>query len=190
MPLIHPGSNADMFTKLGRILSHGYMQCGLLPLKIAFPALATMLLGVGICIPNSTFGLNGYEQELLKQGLDSKEFHMIFKQNWLQFVSRFEERELPTSKDIVLQLAKYQFQFKPLPAIVAINAGIPHFFNESFGTKTLADIYLLYMSMVATPAKIIEISQEPQSMNAGEQRIFTYLCQMVGDMKAQERAFF
>lgn len=36
VPLIHPGSDTSMFTKLGRILSHGYMQCGFLPLKIAF----------------------------------------------------------------------------------------------------------------------------------------------------------
>lgn len=58
-------------------------------------------------------------------------------------------------------------------------------------SKSLADIFLLYRSMVATPAKVIEIIQEPESMNSGEQRIiFTYLSQMVGDMKSQELAAF
>ena len=35
VPLIHPGSDTSMFTKLSRILSHGYMQCGFLP-KLLF----------------------------------------------------------------------------------------------------------------------------------------------------------
>ena len=44
--------------------------------------------------------------------------------------------------------------------------------------------------MVATPAKVIAIIQEPESMNSREQRIFTYLTQLIGDMKPQELATF
>ena len=197
VPLMHPGLDAAMFTKLGRILSHGYLQCGFLPLRIAFPALATMLLGVRVCIPNtflvSAFvdSLNSYEQGLLKAGMDSKdEFACDLQTKLVAIVSRFGGRELPTRnnlKEIVLQLAKYQFQVKPLPETIAINAGIPDSQRVFWDSKTLADIYLLYRSMVVTPAKVIE---EPESMNSGEQRIFTYLNQMVGDMKAQELAAF
>ena len=200
VPLVHPGSDAGMFTKLGRILSHGYMQCGFLPLRIAFPTLATMLLGVRLCIPNtflvSAFidSLNSYEQGLLKAGMDSKnEFSCDFQTKLVTIVSRFGGRELPTRnnlQEIVLQLAKDQFQVKPLPATIAINAGIPDSQRVFWDSKTLADIYLLYRSMVATPAKVTEIIQEPDSMNSGEQRVFTYLIQMVGDMKAQELAAF
>ena len=199
VPLIHPGSDTSMFTKLGRILSHGYMQCGFLPLKIAFPVLAAMLLGVEIAIPNkfliSTFidSLNNYEQDLLKQGLSSTEFSCDLQGKLVAIVSRFGARELPTPnnlKDSILQLAKYQFQTKPLPAIIAINAGIPDFERRFWDSKTLADIYLLYYSMVATPAKVIDMIQEPDLMNAVEQRIFTYLCQMVGDMKTEELSSF
>ena len=42
--------------------------------------------------------------------------------------------------------------------------------------------------MVATPAKVIAIIQEPEAMNCVQQRIFTYLNQMVGDMKAHDVA--
>ena len=199
VPLIHPGSDTSMFTKLARILSHGYMQCGFLPLKIAFPVLAAMLLGVEIAIPNkfliSTIidSLNSYEQDLLKQGLSSTEFSCDLQGKLVAIVSRFGARELPTPnnlKDSILQLAKYQFQTKPLPVIIAINAGIPDFERRFWDSKTLADIYLLYFSMVATPAKVIDMIQEPDLMNAIEQRIFTYLCQMVGDMKTKDLSSF
>ena len=200
VPLMHPGLDSDIFTRLGRVLSHGYLQCGFLPLKIAFPALSTMLLGVHVSIPNaflvSAFmdSLNSYEQGLLKEGMDAKhEFSCDLQTKLVSIVSRFGGRELPTRnniQEIVLQLAKYQFQVKPLPATIAINAGIPDSQRVFWDSKTLADINLLYRSMVATPAKVIESIQEPESMNSGEQRIFTYLNQMIGDMKSQELAAF
>ena len=199
VPLIHPGSDVSVFTKLGRILSHGYMQCGFLPLKIAFPVVAAMLLGVSVTIPNkflmSTFidSLNGYEQDLLKQGLSLTEYSCDLQGRLVAIVSRFGGRELPTPKSLketILQLAKYQFQTTPLPAIMAINSSIPEFHRRFWDSKTLADIYLLYYSMVAIPAKVIEIIQEPDTMNAVEQRIFTYLCQMVGNMKTEELSSF
>ena len=118
--LLHPGSDTNLFRKLGRILSHGYLQCGFLPLRIAFPTLAVMLLGTGVCIPNSflvsTFvdSLNGYEQSLLKSGLDA--FSQDLEAKLVGLVSRFGRREFPTPanlKELVVQLAKYQFQVKP-----------------------------------------------------------------------------
>lgn len=34
VPLVHPSSDCSIFFKIGRILSHGYLQCGFLPLRI------------------------------------------------------------------------------------------------------------------------------------------------------------
>lgn len=144
VPLMHLGLDSNIFTRLGHVLSHGYLQCGFLPLKIAFPALATMLLGVRISIPNaflvSTFvdSLNSYEQGLHKEGMDVKhEFSSDLQTKLVSIVSRFGGRELPTRSNIqqiVLQLAKYQFQVKPLPATIAINTGIQESLSVCSGT--------------------------------------------------------
>ena len=186
--------------KLGKILSHGYLQCGFLPLRIAFPTLATMLLGTTVHIPStflvSTFidSINSYEQGLLQAGLNAKsDFSQDLQVKLVAIVSRFGGHELPTSsnlKELILQLATYHFQVKPLPATAAVNAGIPDFERPIWQSKTLADIHSLYMSMVATPAKVMAIIQELDVMTSGEQRILTYLTQMIGDMKAEELATF
>ena len=73
---------------------------------------------------------------------------------------------------------------------MAINSGVPDFERLFWESKSLADIYLLYMSIFATPEKVIAIVEEPESMNSVEQRIFTYLIQMIGNMRPQEVATF
>lgn len=89
-----------------------------------------------------------------------------------------------------MQLAKYQFLIKPLPATMAIQSGVPDLERPFWESKSLADIYLLYMSMFATPEKVIVMIEEPETMNSSEQRIFTYLIQMIGNMKQSEVATF
>ena len=44
-PLLHAQVEMSTFPMLGKILSHRYFIAGFLPLRIAFPTLATMLLG-------------------------------------------------------------------------------------------------------------------------------------------------
>ena len=56
VPVILP--NTDMATfpvlALGAILSHGFMVCSLLPVRIAFPVFAAVLGGPGVKIPDAT----------------------------------------------------------------------------------------------------------------------------------------
>lgn len=83
VPLMHPGSDPSIFSALGKVLSHGYLQCGFLPLRIAFPTLTAMLLGTSIHIPNSFLvssfvdSLNSYEPSLFKLASRPK---MLFQQ--------------------------------------------------------------------------------------------------------------
>ena len=45
-------------------------------------------------------------------------------------------------------------------------------------------------SMFATPQKVISMIEEPESMNPVEQRVYTYLLQMVGNMTQHEVSAF
>ena len=137
VPLVHPGSDINVFSQLGKVLSHGYLQCGFLPLRIAFPALAAMLLGTSVRIPNSFLissfidSLNCYEQSLLKASLESKStFSPDIQTKLVGIISRFVGRQLPTPlnlKEIVVQLARFQFHIRPFSTLMAVNSGIPDF---------------------------------------------------------------
>ena len=45
IPAVHHQVETEKFPFLGTIISHGYIACGFLPVKKAFPILATVLLG-------------------------------------------------------------------------------------------------------------------------------------------------
>ena len=45
IPAVHHQVAMENFPTVGAILSHGYLVCGMLPARIAFPVLATCLLG-------------------------------------------------------------------------------------------------------------------------------------------------
>lgn len=44
-PVVHAQSNLSDFIAPGKILSHGYLLEGYLPVRVAFPSLAAVLLG-------------------------------------------------------------------------------------------------------------------------------------------------
>ena len=44
-PVIHPEVDMSKFSIIGRIISHGYLSTGFLPVQIALPSLAVLLFG-------------------------------------------------------------------------------------------------------------------------------------------------
>lgn len=60
---------------LGRIISHGYLATGFLPLRITFPSLVNILLGPTVTIPDNLFmeafkdSISCYEASILKEAL-------------------------------------------------------------------------------------------------------------------------
>ena len=55
VPQTHPHVDFGMFPVLRTILSHGFLVTGTLPVRIAFPCLAAVVLGPMVSIPDSTF---------------------------------------------------------------------------------------------------------------------------------------
>ena len=52
IPAMHPNTDMATFPILGTVPSHGFMVCGYLPVRIAFPVLAAALCGPAIYIPD------------------------------------------------------------------------------------------------------------------------------------------
>jgi len=51
IPMVHPQVDFSTFPVLGKVLSHGYLATGIIPDKIALPALIHILLGSGVTVP-------------------------------------------------------------------------------------------------------------------------------------------
>ena len=50
VPAINPNTDMASFPILGTVLSHGFMVCGYLPVRVAFPVLAAVLRGPSVHI--------------------------------------------------------------------------------------------------------------------------------------------
>ena len=53
VPASHPTIDMSVFPMLGKILSHGYIACGFLPVHISFPVIAAVLLGPDVQISDT-----------------------------------------------------------------------------------------------------------------------------------------
>ena len=156
-PSVHPQTDMSVFTALGRIMSHGYIISGVLPLQIAFPTLAGALLGPGVQVDDhiliTTFAnsLSASEAQLVKDSLKVKgsQFDVALREKLVDLLSRYGAREIPTPagfKAQLLQTAKYEFSIKPIPAMSSMHSGIieeDRAFWASFSTNDLFDLYNL-----------------------------------------------
>ena len=74
-PAMHPGIDTTVFPILSTILSHGFLSCGYLPIRIAFPVLAAIVLSPTVSIPTDmlieSFAdyLSTYESDLVCKAL-------------------------------------------------------------------------------------------------------------------------
>ena len=110
--------DSNIFAKLGRILSHGWLLCVFLPLTLVFPTLIIMLLGENKRVPEllliSTFidSLNSHERTIVQSvlKLNGGVFPQDLLNKLIAIISRFEGRMVPTPKTfkkILGQLANF-----------------------------------------------------------------------------------
>ena len=64
---------------------------------------------------------------------------------------------------------------------------IYHGFWEEF---TIEKMFDFYRSLNATPSAVIEMIQEPEFTNMGENRVYKYLLSLIGNMKQNDLRLF
>ena len=189
-PVIHAQSNMSAFVILGTILSHGYLLEGYLPVRIAFPSLATMLLGQ-IDIPDkilvSSFAdsLSSVECQLVKTCLtcNSSTFSVGVQSKLINLLSRFGSRHLPTPLSLhqqIVQVAKFEFLTKPIAAHIAIHSGISELERAFWNPISLEDLHSLYICLTATPDRVLDLMEDPECVNPAQERIYGYLEILLG----------
>ena len=127
--------DTTVFPIIGRILSHGYLACGIFPVSIALPSLIAMVLGPMMKIPVSILMeyfsdyISDVERSTLKAALNSKEiFTAELQTNLLNILSKFGCRQMPMRSylpNLMEQIALFEFCPKPSAVLMQINSGIP-----------------------------------------------------------------
>lgn len=90
-PVLHAQLNMSTFSVIGTILSHGYLQEDFLPHRIAFPSLASMLLGQveipDIFVSSFVDSLSSVESNLLKANHSAQSLWLQTITNTVQLAS-------------------------------------------------------------------------------------------------------
>ena len=157
VPTVHPNVDMSLLPKLGLILSHGYLVCGFLPTKIAFPALASILnplltFPTNILLPAFAESLSVFEAVAVKEALaaNSTTFSDTQKDILMLIFSRYGCRECPTLKNInsLTENTRFKFTIKPMAGYSMIGSGIPleeRLFWQDF---SLEELHCLYMTIM------------------------------------------
>ena len=176
-------ANVDMvsLSMLGRILSHGFWLLVTYQFKYtAFPILACILKGPAIDIPPQimvqTFAesLCLHETSIVKEALEKSDagtFPCQLMTDLTTLLSRYGSRIRPSPATLKCQLcdiAKYGQQIKPMAAIYTMNNGIPSCKKPFWESFSVDELYSLYLSLSATPTKVLSILVEPLQENSNQ----------------------
>ena len=191
-PAMHPTCDVESFPTIGRILSHGYLVTGFLPVRIAFPTLASILMGSSVTVPDRilsrTFesSISCHEASIVRDALSVKEdrFSSSLSSRLISLFGRYGCREVPTPErlsQIMVKITHYEYQIKPLAGITAIRSGIPIEHLTLWNQFTVEKLYSLVAAMGADPSKVIE-ALFSETKSEAEERVFTYVQQFIVSM--------
>lgn len=195
VPNLHPQIDLGALPILGKIISHGYLGCGFLPVRIAFPTLATLLLRIvevskEILVSTLLETVSPVEANALTQALSaSSEFSDSRRAELASILGRFGSRRLPTFRGLqqeMLEVARFEFLTKPLTAVHAISSGIPKSHRSFWASMSIGDLRAIYMALLASPEKVLEQLQEPEIGSPDQERVFGFLKHYIGSMTSHE----
>ena len=199
VPATHPNVDMGLFPFLGRILSHGYLVSGFLPVHVAFPVLAAVLLGPTICIKDSVLTesfidhLSCYDASILKDaflecGRGCSNFSPIVRSKLLALLGNFGCRQIPSPAmlmSIISSIAKHEFFIKPSAAIYSMHGGIPS--TQDFWKGTELDHLLqIYKASNSSASNVLQVLEEPPFSDELQSSIYGYLLQYIGNMQPHD----
>ena len=201
-PMIHPQVEFSHLPIVGRIISHGYLVAGILPVRIAFPTLVAIILGPAVAVSRGilldTFleYISSVERKTFKHALacsSSGVFSPELRGDLMSTLSRFGCRILPAPSNllnVIEQAAKFEFVSKPAAGIAMMNSGIPLHHKPFWANHSIDSILHIYRKLTLTPKKVSSLFQFPSVCSPQESRVCDYLKLMVENMKIEELRLF
>lgn len=193
VPATHPSVDLGAFPILGKILSHGYISCGFLPVHISFPILAAVLLGPDVSIEDKILlksfieHLNYHDASIVKRAFEpTKEFSQELLSSLTELLSLHGCRQIPCPSDIssiITAIAKHEFLVKPLGALLAMNRGIPDE-HRAFWTETsVGHLFDVFVASNATVSSVLKAIKEPSFRTSAEKCAYGFLVQYIGNLR-------
>ena len=200
-PAVLPHIDMSIWPIMGTVISHAYLACGILPIRIAFPCISAILLPPGGQLPQNVMVeafvdcLNHHDASIFNDAFKcgNKMFSSSVQTNLLCILERYGCREMPRPgnlTNLVVQVATFQFIMQPAMAVSQMKTGIPEVQATFWNSVTTGELYSLYNSLHASPSKVLELIEEPTFANPSQQRVYGFLYDFVGDMKRDEIRLF
>lgn len=199
VPLLHPQSDTSIFPIIGRIISHGYLVCGFLPVCVALPCLLCILCGPGTVVPQQVLQdafldyISTTEKSIFKEALNASTFTEDVKEKLMNTLSRFGCRQMPTPAGLVKcleQIACHEFCSKPTAAAALAHSGIAASHSSFWCAKGARGICSIYKTLTVSVSRVFNVLEFPLFQNPAEERVCNYLQEMVGNMnQAQLQKF-
>ena len=199
VPSIHPHKDISQYKILGAILSHGYMSCGFLSVRVAFPVIAHVLLGMDVQIPvNISIDafkdyVSTYESTVIRDALEASQsegnFSPDLENSILNVLSNNGCREIPKPNNIqqfIVDVAHYEMESKPAGAVSMLHSGIPEHHRPFWKEFSVNQLYSLYKAISATPKSVVNAITTPDEMNSNQSRVFGYLKTFVGNWNQRD----
>ena len=201
VPMVHPHLDMTIFPILGRILSHGYLVAGHLPVRISLPTLINMLLGPKqvssqILLESFLDYISGTERRVFKEALSYQQddrFPSNIQERLLSVLCRFRCRQLPTPANLISciqHIAEYEFVSRPAAAIFSVYSGIPVSHQQFWMKQSVSSLLQLYESLTVTAKKVNDLLVHTDAQSMNEERVYGYLTTMIGNMNINELRSF
>ena len=202
-PVVNPHVKTSELKTLGLVISCGYLLSAVLPVRIAFPTLAAILLAKSHDLPDhvmvDSFAgiLSAHDSAVIQSACRKVEFKEPFSEsletNLLTVFSCFDCRQAPsvgTFSHVVRDISNYLFLRKPCAFINDVRAGIPSVHQRFWKAMRCRDLYDLYRSMQASTAKVLSMLSELSPSTPKEEVVLSYLRQYIGNMRQEELQIF
>ena len=196
---IHPNTDMAAFTNLGTVLVHGFMVCGFVPIRLAFPIIAYVLCGTEVNISDKVMleslveYVPTYDRCTLRDAITHSGdcFDVKIKTSLIDILSRLGCTEIPTPlniKRLLTSVAKHIFLCKPLGMLLKMRAGVPACYNRFWWQFDIEKLFRLYKALNASTLdlSVLQSIAEPEAMNCAEDRMFQFLKTYITNMKEEE----
>lgn len=171
-----------------------------MPVRLAFPTISAIIHGTSINIPDRIMihsfldYLSVHESAILKHALsDCDEQMQSFSNEMVSqlicILSWSGCRQSPQPqklRQLVVQVAHYEFFTKPLGALHALHCGVPTIHNELWNKFPVERLFALYKALSASPQQVLAKLVEPSAVTPDEERIFGYLTTFIGNLSQEE----
>ena len=200
IPVVHPHTDIPHYEVLGSILSHGFMACGFLPIRLSFPVIAHTLLGCDVAIPDSIIVesfvdfVSVYEStvfhDALKMSYESEStFPPRMQESLVSILGSMGCREAPSPSKIqqlIIDVARYELTVKPLSALYSLRAGVPVEYHPFWKEFSVQKLYDLYRALNVTPESFLSALKTSDDIDANQTRVFSYLKTFIGNITSQD----